>query len=86
MRVKDIKSYYTKYETLKAAHTGYLMIKILYRNNIRIDKKSYVTIKRDLNIYSVHSLYFIIGKKNGCFIEINANKCSKLVPTNKTKK
>ena len=60
-------------------------------NNIKIDEKSYenipiyyigyVTIKKDLKIYSVHPLYLIFGKVNRYFEEINGNKYITLVPT-----
>ena len=53
-------------------------------NNIKIDEKShknmytyyigYVTIKKDLKIYSVNPLYLIFGDVNGYFEEINENK------------
>ena len=53
-------------------------------DNIKIDEKSYkniliyyigyVTIKKDLKIYSVNPLYLIFGKVNGYFEEINGNK------------
>ena len=45
----------------------------------------YVTIKNDLKIYSVNSLYLIFNKVNGYFQEINGNKYSALVPTNGSK-
>ena len=64
-------------------------------NNIRTEEKSYknilvyyfgcVTIKKYLKIYSINHLYVIFGKVNGYFKEINGNKCSTLVPTNKSK-
>ena len=60
-------------------------------NNIKIDEKSYenipiyyigyVTIKKDLKIYSVNPLYLIFGKVNRYFEEINGNKYITLVPT-----
>ena len=34
----------------------------------------YVTIKKDLKIYSVNPLYLIFGKVNGYFEETNGNK------------
>ena len=53
-------------------------------NNTKIDGKSYriiliyyigyVTIKKDLKIYSVNPLYLIFGKVNGYFEETNGNK------------
>ena len=53
-------------------------------NNTKIDGKSYriiliyyigyVTIKKDLKIYSVNPLYLIFGDVNGYFEEINENK------------
>ena len=64
-------------------------------DNIKIDEKSYkniliyyigyVTIKKDLKIYSVNPLYLIFGKVNGYFEEINGNKHLTLVPTNDSK-
>ena len=45
----------------------------------------YVTIKNDIKIYSVNSLYLIFNKVNGYFQEINENKYSALVPTNGSK-
>ena len=45
----------------------------------------YVTIKNDLKIYSVNSLYLIFNKVNGYFQEINGNKYSALVSTNGSK-
>ena len=63
-------------------------------NNIRIDEKSYknilicyigyVTIKKDLKIYSINPLYLIFGKVNSYFEEINGNKYLTLVPTNES--
>ena len=59
-------------------------IKDFDSNNIKIDEKShkniyiyhigYVTIKKDLKIYSVNPLYLIFGDVNGYFEEINENK------------
>ena len=46
----------------------------------------YVTIKKDLKIYSVNPLYLIFNKVNGYFEEINGNKYLTLVPTNESKK
>ena len=64
-------------------------------NNIEIDKKSYkniliyyigyVTIKKDLKIYSVNPLHLIFNKVNGFFEEINGNKYLTLVPTKESK-
>ena len=64
-------------------------------NNIKIDEKSYkniltyyigyVTIKKDLKIYSTNPLYLIFHKGNGYFEEINENKYLTLVPFNKSK-
>ena len=61
-------------------------------NNTKIDGKSYriiliyyigyVTIKKDLKIYSVNPLYLIFCKVNGYFKEINGNKYVMLVTTN----
>ena len=65
-------------------------------NNIKIDEKSYknilvyyigyVTIKEDLNVYSVNPLYFIFTNVNGYLEEINGNKYLTLVPTNESKR
>ena len=80
--------------------TNYIFNHIIYienvdLNNIKIDEKpykniliyyiGYVTIKKDLRIYSVNSLYLIFGKVNGYFEEINGNKYLTLVSTNETK-
>ena len=64
-------------------------------NNIKIDEKSYktiliyyiryVTIKKDLKIYSVDPFYFIFKNVTEYFEEINGNKYLTLVPTNKSK-
>ena len=64
-------------------------------NNIKIDKKSYkniliyyieyVTIKKDLKIYSVNPLCLIFRGVNGYYEEINENKYLTLVPTNESK-
>ena len=64
-------------------------------NNIEVDEKSYkniliyciwyVTIKKDLKIYSINHLYICFGKFNGYFVEINGNKYLTLVPTNESK-
>ena len=45
----------------------------------------YVTIKKDLKIYSVNPLYLIFGKVNGYFEETNGNKYLTLFRTNKSK-
>ena len=65
-------------------------------NNIKVDEKSYknilvyyigyVTIKEDLNVYSVNPLYLIFTNVNGYFEEVNGNKYLTLVPTNESKK
>ena len=64
-------------------------------NNIKKDKKSWqniliyyianVTIKKDLQIYSVNTLYFIFNNVNGYFEGSNGNTYLKLVPTNENK-
>ena len=68
-------------------------------NNTKIDEKSYKNIfiyyigyatiywiyKKYIKIYSVNPLYFILGKVNGYFEEINGNKYLTLVPTNESK-
>ena len=55
--------------------------------NILIYYTGYVTIKdwKYVKIYSVNLLYLIFNKVNGYFEEINGNKYSTLVPTNKSK-
>ena len=45
----------------------------------------FVTIKKDLTIYSANSLYLIFCKLNGYFEEINEDKYLTLVPTNESK-
>ena len=45
-----------------------------------------MTIKKDLKIYSVNSLYLSFGDVNGYFKEINGNKYLTLLPTNEAKK
>ena len=64
-------------------------------DNIKIDEKSYkniliyyigyVTIKKDLNIFSVNPLYLIFSYVKGYFKEISGNKYLMLVPTNESK-
>ena len=44
-----------------------------------------MTIKKDLKILSVNSLYLIFSNVNGYFEEINKNKYLTLVPTNESK-
>ena len=81
-------------------HTYYLFddiinIEEIDPNNIKIDEKSYkniliynivyVTIKKDLKIYSANPLYLIFDKVNRYFEEINGNKYLTLVPTNESK-
>ena len=81
-------------------HTYYLFddiinIEEIDPNNIKIDEKSYkniliynivyVTIKKDLKIYSANPLYLIFNKVNRYFEEINGNKYLTLVPTNESK-
>ena len=81
-------------------HTYYLFDDIINTeeidpNNIKIDEKSYkniliynivyVTIKKDLKIYSANPLYLIFDKVNRYFEEINGNKYLTLVPTNESK-
>ena len=53
--------------------------------NILIYYIRYVTIKKDLKIYSVNSFDLIFSEVNGYFQEINANKYLMLVPTNRSK-
>ena len=70
-------------------HTYYFFddiinIKYFDPNNVRIDEKSYnnilvyyigyVTIKKDLKIYSVDPLYSIFHKVNWCFNKFNGSK------------
>ena len=63
-------------------------------NNIKIDEKSYKniltyyigyeTIKEDLKMYSVNTLYPNFYKVNGYFEIINKNKYLMVVPTNES--
>ena len=92
MSVKDIniknRTYYFLNDTIN--------IKDFDPYNVRIDKKSYkniliyyigyVTINKDLKIYSVNLFYLIFDKVNRYFKEINGNKYLTLVPANKSKK
>ena len=91
MSVKDIniknRTYYFFDDTTS--------IKDFDPDNIKIDETSYktiliyyigyVTIKKDLKIYSVNPLYLIFGKVNGYFEEINGNNYLTLVSTNESK-
>ena len=45
----------------------------------------YVTIKKDLKIYSINSFYLIFGNGNGYFEEINGNEYLTLVPVKENK-
>ena len=45
----------------------------------------YVSIKKDLKIYSIISFYLIFGNGNGYFEEINGNKYLTLVPVKENK-
>ena len=64
-------------------------------SNIKINEKSYkniliyyigyVTIKKDLKIYSTNPLHLIFNKVNRFFEEINGNKYLTLVPTKESK-
>ena len=66
-------------------------------NNIRLDEKSYKNIliyyiiyvamkdSKYIKINSVNPLYLVFNRINGYFEEINGNKYSTLVPTNKSK-
>ena len=91
MSIKDIKI---------KNHTYYFFddvinIKVFDPNNIDIDEKpykniliyyiGYVTIKKDLKIYSVNPLYLIFRYVNVYFEEINGNMYLMLVPTNGSK-
>ena len=53
--------------------------------NILIYYIGYVTIKKDLNIFSVNPLYLIFSYVKGYFKEISGNKYLTLVPTNESK-
>ena len=44
-----------------------------------------MTIKKDLKIYNVNTLYLVFGNVNGYFDEINENKYQTLIPTNQSK-
>ena len=91
MSIKDIKI---------KNHTYYFFddvinIKVFDPNNIDIDEKpykniliyyiGYVTIKKDLKIYSVNPLYLIFRYVNVYFEEINGYMYLMLVPTNESK-
>ena len=76
MRVKDIN------RKNRTFFGDIINIKDFDPNNIKTDKTSYkniyyigyVTIKKDLKIYSVNLLYLILGKASGYFEEVNGNK------------
>ena len=67
-----------------------ISVETFHANNIKLDEKSYkniliyyigyVTIKKDLKIYSVNRLYLIFKRVNGYITEINGNQYLKLVP------
>ena len=73
----------------------FINIRDLDPNNIKIDEKTYknifiyyigyVTIKKDLKMYSVNTLYLIFNKVNGYLKEITGNKYLTQVPTNESK-
>ena len=44
-----------------------------------------MTIKKDLEIYSVNPLYLIFGSVNGLVEEVNRNEYLTLFPTNENK-
>ena len=44
-----------------------------------------MTIKKDLQIYSVNPLYLIFGNVNGYFEKLNGDKYLTLIPTNRSK-
>ena len=50
--------------------------------NLLIYCIGYVTVKKDLKIYSVNPFYLIFNKMNGYFEEINGIRYLELVPTN----
>ena len=90
MSVKDV--------SIKKPNTflnGIINIKDCDPDNIKIDEKlykniliyyiGYVTIKKDLEIYSVNPLYLIFGSVNGHVEEVNRNKYLMLFPTNESK-
>ena len=64
-------------------------------NNIKLDEKlykniliyyiGYVTIKKELKMYSINPLYLIFSKLNGYFEKINGNKYLTPVRTNESK-
>ena len=53
--------------------------------NFHIYYNEYLTIKKDIKVYSVNPLYLIFGKVNGYFEEINGNKYLTLFPTSESK-
>ena len=69
-------------------------IKIFDLIDIKIDENSYknifiyyigyVTIKKDLKIYSVNPLYLIFGNVNGYFEKVNGDKYLTLILTNRS--
>ena len=78
MNVKD--------ENIKKSNVLLFQWCYLYRYYQYICYIGYVTIKKDLKIYSVNPLYLIFGKVNGFFEETNGNKYLSLDPTNENKK
>ena len=53
--------------------------------NFHIYYNEYLTIKKDIKVYSVNPPYLIFGKVNGYFEEINGNKYVTLFPTSESK-
>ena len=54
--------------------------------NIFIDYIGYVTIKKDLKIYTANHFYLIFSNVSGYFEEINGSKYLRLILTNRNKK
>ena len=89
--VKDIniksQTYYFYNSTTNIENIDPDNIKIyekLYKN-ILIYYIGYVTIKKELKMYSINPLYLIFNKVDGYLVKINGNKFLTLVPTNESK-
>ena len=89
--VKDIniknRTYYFFNDIIFTEHFDPNNIEIYEKSykNILIYYNEYVTIKKDIKIYSVNPLYLIFGKVNGYFEEINENRYLTLFPTSESK-
>ena len=89
--VKDINIknhicyFFDDISNIKDFDPNYIKIDERSYKNILIYYIEYVTIKKDLKIYSVNPLYLNFSEVNGYFEEINGNKYLTLVPTNESK-